>query len=392
MSKTAKVVAGILEAQIREGRLPPGSKLPTHREIAFRHGIALNTASLAMQILTGRGLVVGEVGRGSFVRSPTYVDTASFRIGAKSPEVVNLAHNVMPLPDLGDRYEKAAKDVLEREREFLIDYQPHAGRKVDRVSGARWLSRLGHLPNDPTRVVICAGAQHAVFVALGAVAKSGDTIAVEALTWPGVKACASMLGIKVVPVDLDARGLRPQALSRVAAQQRIVALYCMPALHNPTSVVTTAERRHAIGSIARKLDFQIIEDDAYGFLTEDGATDVPPLAAFAPERTWYIRSTSKSLTPGLRACWMLVPSGREQRASDLIRATVWTAPPSPRSGSTMVPLSKWRAPNDERPPCGNSWPGSCCRASRKRRTIRRCTFGSACRWALALRRSWKRPR
>ncbi len=328
MSIRAKAIAETLEAEIKNGRRLPGSKLPTHRDLAYQHRVALNTASLAMHILAAKGLVVGEVGRGSFVRTPTHIDVASFRIEANdNPKVVNLAHNVMPLPGLAKRYEVAARTVLARDYELLAGYQPHAGRAADRTSGARWLARSGYLPDDPSRVVVCAGAQHAVFIALSMAAKAGDTIAVEALTWPGIKACASMLGIKVVGVPLDAHGLRPQDLTRIATQHRIAALYCMPALHNPTGVVTSNQRREKLAAIARKLDFQIIEDNAYGFLAENMEEEAPPVAVFAPERTWHIRSTSKSLLPGLRACWMLIPFDRERQATDAIRATVWTTPP-----------------------------------------------------------------
>jgi DNA-binding GntR family transcriptional regulator len=76
----AKDIAATLEAEIRGGRLLPGARLPTHRDLAVHHGVALNTASSAMRLLEVRGLVVGEVGRGSFVRAPGHADTASFRI------------------------------------------------------------------------------------------------------------------------------------------------------------------------------------------------------------------------------------------------------------------------------------------------------------------------
>ncbi|WP_419898949.1 aminotransferase-like domain-containing protein [Roseomonas sp. USHLN139] len=321
----AKSIATMLEAEIREGRLLPGARLPTHRELAFRHGVALNTASAAMRLLEARGLVVGEVGRGSFVRAPGHVDAAAFRIEEARPGLIDLSRNVMPLPGLADRFERAARLVLRRERGAVADYQPHAGRAADRAAGAAWLSRRG-LPDDPARLVIGAGAQHAVTVALLATARPGDTIAVEALSWPGIKASAAALGLEVLPVPMDADGLRPRALLRLAARHRIAALYCMPSLQNPTGVTMPARRREAVAAIARRLDFQIIEDDAYGFLTEDDAP-VPPLAALAPERSWHLRSTSKSFTPGLRAAWMLVPPGREEQAANLVRATVWTAPP-----------------------------------------------------------------
>ena len=331
MGIPATDIAATLAADIRDGRLAAGARLPTHRELAHRHGVALNTASRAMRLLAERGLVVGEVGRGSYVRAPGHIDAASFRIDAQPAGMIDLGRNVMPLSGLADRFEAAARLVLRRERDAMADYQPHAGRPADRAAGAAWLSRRGHLPNDPSRVVVCAGAQHAVMVALMAVARPGDTVAVEALTWPGIRASADALGIELLPVPMDAHGLRPRALLRLAARQRIAALYCMPTVQNPTATTMPLARRHAVAAIARKLDFQIIEDDAYGFLAEanvdGGPAEPPPLAALAPERTWHVRSTAKCFTPGLRAAWLMVPPGQEARAATLVRATVWTAPP-----------------------------------------------------------------
>ena len=223
MGTSAKDIAAILEAEIREGRLLPGARLPTHRDLAFRHGLALNTASSAMRLLEMRGLVVGEVGRGSFVRAPGHADTASFRIEEGAPGLIDLSRNVMSLPGLADRFERAARLVLRRERAALADYQPHAGRAADRAAGAAWLSRRG-LPDDPSRVVICAGAQHAVTVALMATTRPGDAIAVEALSWPGIAASAAALGLEVLPVPMDEDGLRPRALLRLAVRRRIAAL------------------------------------------------------------------------------------------------------------------------------------------------------------------------
>lgn len=158
MTTTAASIAAGLEQDIRSGCLPPGARLPTHRDLAHRHGVALNTASHAMRLLAARGIVVGEVGRGSYVRAPGHIDAASFRIEPGAADVIDLGRNVMPLPGLAERFEAAARTVLRRERDALADYQPHAGRAADRAAGAAWLSRTGHLPNDPSRVVVCARA------------------------------------------------------------------------------------------------------------------------------------------------------------------------------------------------------------------------------------------
>ncbi|MBD3661014.1 MAG: PLP-dependent aminotransferase family protein [Arenibacter algicola] len=303
----AQEIAQALEDMIRDGRLPPGARLPAHRDLAYRHGVALNTASAAMRLLAERGLIVGEVGRGSYVRARSQPDTDDLRIEQDNPALIDLTGNVMPLPGLAGRFEAATISVLRRQREALTAYQPHAGRLEDRAAAAAWLSRRPGLPNDPSRVVLCAGAQHAVMVALMATTRPGDTVAVESLTWPGVKAVADMLRLTLVPVTLDADGLRPGALKRVAARHRIAALYCMPDLQNPTSAVMPEKHREKIAELARQFDFAVIEDDAYGFLTDQ---QFPPLAALAPERTCYVRSTSKPMLPALRAAWLLTPSDR----------------------------------------------------------------------------------
>jgi len=85
----ATAIAAGLEAAIWDGQLAPGARLPTHRDLAHRHGVALNTASRAMRLLAARGLVVGETGRGSFVRTPGHVDAGSFELQAGAPELID---------------------------------------------------------------------------------------------------------------------------------------------------------------------------------------------------------------------------------------------------------------------------------------------------------------
>ncbi len=321
----AEDIVNTIEARIRSGALAPGARLPTQRILAEQHGVALNTATRAVRLLAARGLVSGEVGRGTFVLSPSHADNVALRIEPAPPGLIDLGGNVMPLPGLAARFEAAARTALRRARDALADYQPHAGRAEERAAGAAWLAQDDALPNDPARVIICAGAQHATMLALLAVARPGASIAVEALAWPGMKAVASALNLELIPVPLDADGMRPRALLHVAVQRRIAAVYLTPTIQNPTSATLPQRRRELIAALARRLDFAIIEDDAYGFLA--GPDAPPPITSLAPERSWYIRTTSKALTPGLRTAWMLVPPGQERRAAELVRATVWTAPP-----------------------------------------------------------------
>jgi len=120
-------------------------------------------------------------------------------------------------------------------------------------------------------------------------------------------------------------------IQRPRCARPAVAVCLTPMIQNPILAVMPLRGREDLVTVARRLDFKIIEDDAYGFLAGDD--EPPPLAALAPEWTWYARLTSKALTLGLRTAWLMVPPGEERRAADLVRATVWTPPPLGAQGN-----------------------------------------------------------
>src|SRR5205814_329422 len=100
-----------------------------------------------------------------------------------------------------------------------------------RKAAASWIGRAG-LAADPERVVITDGAQHAIAAVLAALTQSGDTIAAECLTYPGMKALANLLNLRVVPLAMDEHGLLPEALLAAVRTQRIKVLYTAPTLQN----------------------------------------------------------------------------------------------------------------------------------------------------------------
>src|SRR5262249_939288 len=155
-----------------------------------------------------RGLVSGEVGRGTFVReasAPVLAPRAE-RAGA----VVDLGANVplaAPAPDLRRalRALAARRDLPDAPR-----YPAPAGSARARAAGSRWFARLG-VETTPERVVVCAGSQHAILVALATLAGPGETILAEAVTYPGLLAAARLLGLRVRPVRIDEHGIVPDA-------------------------------------------------------------------------------------------------------------------------------------------------------------------------------------
>ena len=103
---------------------------------------------------------------------------------------------------------------------------------------------------------------------------------------------ASLLSLRLAPVAIDEQGLLPDAVAALCRSGSVKALYTLPTLHNPTATVLPLERRRALAEIARSHGLALVEDDVYGFLLKDAPA---PLATFAPERSFYITSTSKSM-------------------------------------------------------------------------------------------------
>jgi DNA-binding transcriptional MocR family regulator len=135
---------------------------------------------------------------------------------------------------------------------------------------------------------------------------------------------ASLLHLKLCGLPLDADGLRPDAFKAACRSSSPRALFCMSTLQNPTGITMPASRRQELAAIARACDVPVLEDDVNGFLPEN---PVPPIASFAPEHTFYITGTSKSLAPGLRIGYVVPPAHQVAQVSSTIEATTWfTAP------------------------------------------------------------------
>jgi len=318
-----RAIAESLAADIAAGRLAAGARLPTHRELAWRLGLTVGTVTRAYAEAERRGLIAGEVGRGTYVRGAAPADLG-LTLAAPEPAIIDLSVN---FPIAAGHHAMLARGLRAlADRDDLLDhlpYHPHAGRPADRAAGAAWLTRAG-LDVPPEEVVVTAGGQHAILAALAAVAASGDTVLVEDLTYPGVKAAASLLGIRLVAVAMDGHGVVPAAVAQLCRGVAAKALYCMPTLHNPTNVTMPEERRRAVAETAVAHGLAIIEDDAYGFLV---AQPPAPIAALGLADTVYLTTLSKCLAAGYRVGYVQARGQRLERVVQAVRATAWMASP-----------------------------------------------------------------
>jgi DNA-binding transcriptional MocR family regulator len=271
-----------------------------------------------------RGLVSGEVGRGSFVRN----EAPEFGVpAAGGPEgLVDLSVNHPPPTKGEDRGELLGRTLaaLARRSDLgrLLAYPPEAGAPAHRAAGAAWIARSG-LKAPPENVLVSSGSQHGMTAVFAALLRPGDLVVTEAVTYPGMKALASLLHLRLLGVAMDEHGLRPDAFA-AACRLGAKALYCVPTLQNPTTAVMPEARRREIAAAARAHGVAIVEDDVHGRLHADPP---PPLASFAPELSVYVTGTAKSVAPGLRIGFMLAPGPLVPRIAAGIRATTWMAAP-----------------------------------------------------------------
>lgn len=314
-------IAEAIEADVASGRLRPGERLPTQRDLAARLDVTVGTVTRAYLEAARRGLVSGEVGRGTFVRA-----RAEHLPHAPDAAEVDLAVNHPPPPH-GAPHVAALKAALVRVAqgglEHLLEYPPEGGSSRHREAGAAWLGRIG-LEARPEQVVVCNGSQHGLTTLLATLMQPGDVLLAEALTYPGLRSVASLLHLRVQGLALDADGLRPDALEAACRTSAARVLYCLPTIHNPTSSVMPERRRREVAEIARTHGLTILEDDIHAHLPEGRPL---PLAAFAPERTCYVTGTSKTLAPGLRVGFVFAPEALAERLASAVRATTWGAAP-----------------------------------------------------------------
>jgi DNA-binding transcriptional MocR family regulator len=297
--------------------------LPTHRQLAATHGLALVTASRVYGELEAMGLVSGETGRGTFVRETSLPSG----LGIDQPDVargmVDLNFNYPSSPGQAEQLRTALRQLaLSGDLESLLRYHPHAGRLHERAAVARHLAARG-LRVSAEQVLIVSGAQHGLTVILMAFLQPGDVIAADALTYPGFKVLAQALHLEIVPIPVTDQGPDLDALEQLCRSRPVRAVYSMPTLHNPMGWVMAADQREKLVSIARQHDLLIIEDAAYAYLAEKAP---PPLAELAPERTLYVSGLSKSVAAGLRVGFVAAPLPRVAALERTIRATTWNTP------------------------------------------------------------------
>jgi len=317
-----QAIANAIANDVGNGRLPEGARLPPQRDLADELRVALTTVTRAYTEAERRGLVSGEVGRGTFVRRQ---ESFHLRHEDATPEATDMTINsLLPYPMGRELAESMGRRLAGRDAWSVLDYQPPYGRRDQREAGAKLVEGAG-LEGCADRILVTSGAQHAMAVVFSTLTNPGDLILTGELTYSGMKSLANFLHVRLRGLLMDEEGIRPDAFEAACATTEAKALYCMPTLQNPTAAVMSPKRRQEIAAIAESYRLPVVEDDSYGFL-------IPEARALGSHATksaqfYYLTGTSKSLAPGLRIGFLHSPSAMVDRLAAAISATTFNAPP-----------------------------------------------------------------
>ena len=298
-------LAQVIEGDIASGRLQNGVALPTQRALAQALGVDFTTVGRAYAQVKSKGLIASAPGKGTFVRAP--------RAHVSLARENDLSMNMPPAFDdaaLSTRMWQEIGGLSGGGAAFLLRYQRPEADPQDLAAGAAWLAPL-RPDAEPAHIAIAPGAQGAVHSLLRQLTSPADWVAAESLTYPGFKATASWLGLKIAPIVMDEGGMIPEAAEEVFARYRPRLLYTTPTLHNPTTRTLSPARRQAIAEAALRHNVLIVEDDAYAMLP---AAPVAPLANYAPQISYYVATLSKALAPALKLAYVLCPDAQKRDA------------------------------------------------------------------------------
>jgi DNA-binding transcriptional MocR family regulator len=179
----------------------------------------------------------------------------------------------------------------------------------------------------PDDILVTAGMTQGVALAVQALTRPGDTVAVERPTHLGLLNSLRLHNVQAIDVPMDRHGPRLDELERIIVQYRPRFFHTMPAYQNPTGTLMSVERRRDLLALARRHRLMIVEDDSCGHLDYDG--DPPPAlkAADDSELVIYLTSTSKIMMPGLRVGWAVVPRPLHEDIINLRRSLDFCGPP-----------------------------------------------------------------
>jgi DNA-binding transcriptional MocR family regulator len=325
-------LAGALETQIRSGALQIGDRVASVRALSREQGVSVATVLQAIARLESQGFVEARPRSGHYVRTP-FADLVEEpaagpsgarprRVGggaiiaaaiaaASDPGKVPLAAacpdpRLLPAAALNRALRRALRDTPLHSTTYAFP----PGLPALRRQIARRSLLLGcNLP--PGEIVVTAGAMEAINVALRAVAKPGDVVALESPTYFGILQAVESMGMKAAEISTHPRtGLDLDRLENVIVRHKARAIVTMTNCHNPLGTIVEDDAKRALVDLATRHQVPLIEDDIYGDLAFDAPRPRTAKSFDGEGLVLLCSSFSKTLAPGFRIGW--IHAGRYQ--------------------------------------------------------------------------------
>ncbi len=310
-------IAEGLRLLVSDGRIPPGTRLPSERDLTVALGLSRTTVTRAYVQLREQGYLASRQGSGTVTRLPGAADVSDLLLNPESgePGRINLtcAAPTAP-PGIAAAYEAALRELPAHLPEY--GYYP-SGLPALRTAIAERYTERG-LPTDPSQVLVTAGALSALAIVVRALLDSGDRVLTESPTYPNAVATLRGVHARVVGADIGHSGWATSSLVDAVRQVRPVAAYLMPDFHNPTGLLMDDQERDRLATVLRRVGAVPIVDET---MAEMAVDDLPeamprPFGAHAPG-TISLGSASKAFWGGLRIGWV---RASEDRMAALVAA------------------------------------------------------------------------
>jgi DNA-binding transcriptional MocR family regulator len=341
-------LASHLTSQIQEGRYRPGDRVPSVRVFSQRHGVSMSAVLQAYRVLEDRGMIEARPQSGYYVRSIGRPVVPEVSRPPREAHPVSNAELIMEVIDaisdpdmipLGAAVPSASLFPVGQVARLIArataqaglraaTYLPPEGSPDLREAITRHAIRWSPRP-DASDLVVTNGCMEAMALGLLAVARPGDTVAVESPTYFGILQLIATLGMKTLEIPTHTQeGISLSALEEAIRREPVRACVLTPTFHNPLGFVMPDASKQALLALLRKYQLPLIEDDIYGALYF-GTERPQPIKAFDRDG-WvlYCTSFSKTVSPGLRLGF-IAPGPRYMEAVRRAKAATTVATNTP---------------------------------------------------------------
>jgi DNA-binding transcriptional MocR family regulator len=327
--KRYKTLADTLEAEIRSGRMPTGTRLPSVRNLTTQYGVGQSTVFRAYYLLEERGLIHARERSGYFVAASAHASLeAAPQRSAPQPSIIDVSELVFSVLDavrhpsivpLGSAFpspqlfpmQRLAKSLASAtrllDRWSSVQDMPPGNEQLRRQIGMRYVAMGAPQPFD--EILITNGAMEALNLCLSAVTSPGDVVVIESPCFYAALQAVERLGLRPVEIPVHPNtGLDLEALRQALEHYPVRACWLMTNFQNPTGHTLSTEKKKALVQLLTQYDVPLIEDDVYGELHFGGERPLPAKSFDSQGLVMHCSSFSKTLSPGYRLGW--VAAGR----------------------------------------------------------------------------------